>query len=351
MPGNTSYTLTVLLNERISVSEYDIYGIGNALVDTEIEVTDSDLETFGIEKGFMTLVDEARQFELMDLLKDHLVASRRASGGSACNTIIAASYFGAKTFYSCKLADDENGKFYLDDLKRAGVDYLPQFAQHEGTSGKCLVMVTPDAERTMNTYLGISEKISEEQLHAPAISNSKYIYVEGYLSSSETARKAVAKLRSQAKQAGVKTALTFSDPAMVNYFREPLAEMIGDGVDLLFCNEEEAIGYTNTNNLSEAIEALKSIATAFAITRGANGALVFDGETLSEIAPNKTSPVDTNGAGDLFAGAFLYAITQGRNFVDAGNLASLASATLVGQFGPRLRADQYADIRTKILGQ
>lgn len=332
------------------MSEYDIYGIGNALVDTEIEVTDSDLEASKIEKGFMTLVDEARQTELMDLLKDHLVASRRASGGSACNTIIAASYFGAKTFYSCKLANDDNGTFYLNDLNRAGVDYLPEFAKHEGTSGKCLVMVTPDAERTMNTYLGISETIGKEQLHLPTIEKSQYIYIEGYLSSSETALEAVAKLRAHAKQAGVKTALTFSDPAMVNYFREPLTEIIGDGVDLLFCNEEEALGYTNTNTLSDAVKALSEIAQTFAITRGAQGALVFDGETLSEIAPNEVTPVDTNGAGDLFAGAFLYAITQGHNFVDAGRLASLASSILVGQFGPRLRADQYADIRAKILG-
>jgi fructokinase len=157
-------------------------------------------------------------------------------------------------------------------------------------------------------------------------------------------------LRAHAKQAGVKTALTFSDPAMVNYFREPLTEIIGDGVDLLFCNEEEALGYTNTNTLSDAVKALSEIAQTFAITRGAQGALVFDGETLSEIAPNEVTPVDTNGAGDLFAGAFLYAITQGHNFVDAGRLASLASSILVGQFGPRLRADQYADIRAKILG-
>ncbi|MCE2027546.1 adenosine kinase [Sessilibacter corallicola] len=332
------------------MSEYDIYGIGNALVDTEIEVTDSDLEAFGIEKGFMTLVDESRQFELMELLKSHLVASRRASGGSACNTIIAASYFGAKTFYSCKLANDENGKFYLNDLERAGVDYLPEFANHEGTSGKCLVMITPDAERTMNTYLGISEKIGEEQLYLPAIGKSQYIYIEGYLSSSDTARAAVAKLREQAKNSNVKTALTFSDPAMVNYFREPLTEMIGDGVDLLFCNEEEALSFTDTSELSDAIEAIKAFTKTFAITRGAEGAIVFDGETLSEIAPNKANPIDTNGAGDLFAGAFLYAISQGHSFVEAGNLASLASATLVEQFGPRLRPEQYADIRSKVLG-
>ncbi len=298
----------------------------------------------------MTLVDEARQFELVELLKNHLVASRRASGGSACNTIIAASYFGSKTFYSCKLGNDENGKFYLNDLERAGVDYLPEFADHEGTSGKCLVMVTPDAERTMNTYLGVSEKIGEEQLHLPAIEKSQYIYIEGYLSSSETARLAVAKLRAKAKDAGVKTALTFSDPAMVNYFREPLTEIIGDGVDLLFCNEEEALSFTNTENLSEAVKVLSEFTQTFAITRGAQGALVFDGEILSEIAPNKAAPVDTNGAGDLFAGAFLYAITQGHSFVEAGNLASLASATLVEQFGPRLRPEQYAEIRTKILG-
>ncbi|GAB2196390.1 adenosine kinase [Sessilibacter sp. MAH4] len=331
------------------MEKYDIYAIGNALVDTEIEVTDADLAKFGVEKGFMTLVDETRQQELLAHLEGHLVASKRASGGSACNTVIAASYFGAKTFYSCKLADDDDGRFYLNDLQSAQVDYLPKFAEHHGISGKCLVLITPDAERSMNTFLGISETVGVDQLHLSAAANSKYIYIEGYLSSSPTAREAVLKLREHASQNGVKTALTFSDPAMVAYFKEPLLEMIGEGVDLLFCNEAEAMDFTGASTLDDAVEALKKYTKSFALTRGSKGALLFDGEQLIQVEPHRVEPIDTNGAGDLFAGAFMYAITQGHSFADAGRLASLASATLVCQFGPRLRADQYTSLLEQTL--
>ena len=333
------------------MKQYDIYAIGNALVDTEIEVTDEDLNNFGIEKGFMTLVDEDRQRELMEMLADHLVASRRASGGSACNSVIAASYFGAKTFYSCKLAKDDNGEFYLNDLERAGVDYLPQFAEHEGTSGKCLVLITPDAERTMNTYLGISETVGQQQLHTPAIENSKYVYIEGYLASSPTGTEAAVQLKQIGQNSGAKIALTFSDPSMVNYCKDNLVTMIGDGVDLLFCNEAEAMDFTGETTLDAAIESLKTHCKQFALTRGGDGALVFDGNELHTIAAHSINPVDSNGAGDLFAGAFLYAIAHGHSFPEAGKLASLASATLVTQFGPRLDEEQYQPLRVEALGQ
>ncbi|WP_345427784.1 adenosine kinase [Halioxenophilus aromaticivorans] len=332
------------------MKEYDIYAIGNALVDTEIEVSDEDLTRFGIEKGFMTLVDEDRQVELTKLLANHLTASRRASGGSACNTIIAASYFGAKTFYSCKLAEDDNGAFYLNDLERAGVDYLPEFASNQGTSGKCLVLITPDAERTMNTYLGISATIDAQQIHAPAVTNAKYAYLEGYLASSDVATDACLQIKALAKQAGTKVALTFSDPSMVNYCRDNLVKIIGDGVDLLFCNETEAMDFTGADNPEAAIAELKKIAGQFVLTQGAEGALAFDGDSLHKIEAHSVQPKDSNGAGDLFAGAFLYAISHGHTFAEAGKLASLASAQLVTQFGPRLSPEQYDDIRARSWG-
>lgn len=332
------------------MTQYDIYAIGNALVDTEIEVTDADLERFGIEKGFMTLVDEQRQLELTQQLRDHLVASRRASGGSACNTIIAASYFGAKTFYSCKLAQDDNGQFYLKDLERAGVDYVPGCADHQGTSGKCLVLITPDAERTMNTYLGISASFDAGQLHPPAITNSKYVYIEGYLASSDAATDAAVQLKQLAQQAGAKTALTFSDPSMVNYCRDGLVKMLGDGVDLLFCNETEALDFTSSDNLEDAAKALLQHANCLVITRGAQGSWVCDGNTTISIDAHPVTPIDTNGAGDMFAGAFLYAITHGHSHTQAAQLASLASAQLVTQFGPRLNPDQHMSIREQVFG-
>ena len=331
------------------MADYHIYGIGAALVDTEIEVSDQDLSTFGIDEGMMTLVDEARQHELMNHLSDHLIASKRASGGSAANTIIAASYFGANNFYSFKVADDDNGQFYLKDMRDAGVAMPPNGGKHPGITGKCLVMITPDAERTMNTFLGISETVSTHELHEPAIQGSQYAYIEGYLVTSETGRAAAIQLRESAEQHKVKTALSLSDPAMVQFFRDGLLEMLGNGVDLLFCNRDEALGFTQTESLEESIDALKSYAKKFAITLGSEGALVFDGQNILSIDPHPVRAIDTNGAGDMFAGAFLYAISHGYTHEQAGKLASAASAKVVSQFGPRLLVEQHQDILKETL--
>ncbi|MFL0801772.1 MAG: adenosine kinase [Agarilytica sp.] len=330
------------------MTKYNIYGIGAALVDTEIEVTDNDLSTFKIDKGVMTLVDENRQNDLMDHLSEHLVASKRASGGSAANSIIAASYFGASTFYSCKVAGDDNGNFYLNDLSNAKVEFHANNGSATGITGKCLVMITPDAERTMNTFLGISETLSEEDIDIDALKAADYAYIEGYLVTSDTGRPAAKKLRELAKEHGIKTAVSLSDPAIVEFFHSGLTEIIGDGVDLLFCNEDEARNYTKTSSLEEACESLKAIAKSFAITRGAKGALVFDGENHISIDSHAVKAIDTNGAGDMFAGAFLYALTQGKSYETAGKLASKAASVVVSQFGPRLRPEQHSEILESI---
>jgi sugar/nucleoside kinase (ribokinase family) len=319
---------------------YHVYGLGAALVDTEIDVRDSDLAALSVEKGVMTLVDETRQTQLFEHLAGHLVHSKRASGGSAANTIIAIAQFGGSTFYSCKVADDDNGHFYLHDLKAAGVDCQINKQLDQGITGKCLVMITPDAERTMNTYLGISETLSQHDLSVEAITASEYVYLEGYLVTSPTGRAAAIRAREIAEQNGVKTALSFSDPGIVAYFRDGLREMLGERIDLLFCNKHEALSWAQTDNLDEAIAALKQTARSFALTLGADGALVYDGNTLHTIAPHKVTAVDTNGAGDMFAGAFLYGLTQGHDFSTAGKLASVAAATVVADYGPRLQLAQ-----------
>ena len=325
--------------------QYHIYGIGAALVDTEITLSDADLAAMKVDKGVMTLVDEARQRELIAHLSDHLVASKKASGGSAANTIIAASYFGCNNVYSCKVADDENGQFYINDIKAAGVTYPSHINPPTGTTGKCLVMITPDAERTMNTFLGISETLSVAELDVAAIAQSEFAYIEGYLVTSTTGRAAAIALREHAEANNTRTALSLSDPAMVQFFRDGLVEMIGTGVDILFCNSDEAMGFTQTETLAAAAEALKKFTKNFAITCGADGALLFDGSQLIQVAGNKVKAIDTNGAGDMFAGAFLYAITQGKDYKTAGEFASLAASKVVSQFGPRLKAEQHAELK------
>lgn len=326
------------------MKKYHLYAIGAALVDTEIEVTDNDLQDMGVEKGLMTLVDEKRQQELTSHLDGHMVHAKLASGGSACNSIFAASCFGANTFYSCKVADDDNGKFFLHDLKTAGVECNDQSHNDGGATGKCLVLISPDAERSMNTHLGISESLSENEINADAIACSEYVYLEGYLVTSDSGRAAAIRTRELAQQHGTKTALSLSDPGMVEFFKDGLQKMIGDRVDLVFCNEDEAKGWADTQSLDTAVNSLKQIADTFAITLGAKGALIFDGKTLHEVPGNAVKAVDTNGAGDMFAGAFLYAINHGYDFKSAGEFASLAASKVVCNYGPRLGKSQHREL-------
>ncbi|MCE7862810.1 MAG: adenosine kinase [Bacteroidetes bacterium CHB5] len=328
-----------------STTKYDVYGIGNALVDIVTEVDLDFFEKNEVEKGLMTLVDEKRQLRLMKAID--MKRSKMSGGGSAGNTVVAINQFGGRSFYSCLVAKDELGKFFLDDLKRNGVDTNLTFENcPEGHTGRCLVMTSPDAERTMNTFLGVSSFLSPEQLDEAAIKDSAYIYLEGYLVASPKGLEALKAAKKIAERNKVSTALTFSDPSMVKYFSSQMEEIVGASVDLLFCNEEEAMIFTGTNEISEAREKLKQVAKRFAITLGANGALIYDGDTFIQIEPYKVRALDTNGAGDMFSGAFMYGITHGHSYAEAGKLASLASSRVVSQFGPRLQPDQMK----KILG-
>ena len=330
---------------------YNVYAIGNALVDTEVEVSDAFLERMGLEKGMMTLVDEHRQRELVDALEEEAKPHKEASGGSAANTIIATSYFGGHAFYSCRVADDATGAFYVRDLKMAGVDTnMDRDGRPEGDSGRCLVLITPDAERTMQSFLGVSAGVCDEDLDEQALKDSHYVYLEGYLAPSPSGRQAAITLRRKAREAGVKVALTLSDPGIVEHFGDGLREMIGEGIDLLFCNEDEALAFTGEKNLDNALGRLRELAAGVVITRGAQGAWAWDGARLHEIAAEPVKPLDTNGAGDLFAGAFLYGITEGHDYDTAGRLASAACAELIQAFGPRLSEEAHTRIRQSVLG-
>lgn len=319
--------------------KYNVYGIGNAIVDIITEVEHDFFAKNEVEKGVMTLVDEKRQQHLMKAID--MSKSRLSGGGSAGNTVTAINQFGGKSFYSCLVAKDELGKFFLDDLKQNGVaTNLTVETCPEGESGRCLVMTSPDAQRTMNTFLGVSSFLSPDHLDEEAIKNAEYIYLEGYLVASPKGLEAMKEAKRLAEKHKVSVALTFSDPSMVKYFPTQMQEIVGASVDLLFCNDEEAMIYTGTNSIAEAREKLKGIAKRFVITLGANGALIYDGDTFINIEPYKVAAVDTNGAGDMFAGAFLFGITNGHSYAEAGKLASLASSKVVAQYGPRMKAEQ-----------
>ena len=321
------------------MKKFDVYAIGNALVDIEYHATPQQLVEMEVDKGVMTLIDEQRQNSLVAQLGDS--HESMTCGGSAANTIIALAQMGARTHLDCRVASDMTGQIFARDLHDSGVnsslDFKPLPA---GVTGKCLVFVTPDADRTMNTFLGVSAELDSSDIDIEAIKQSATIYIEGYLASAENTRDAAIEACKIAKNRDIKTSLTLSDPNMVKFFRDSMTAMIGDKVDLLFANEDEAKELAQTDNFDEAVQLFKQLARSFAITRGSRGALLFDGIGLIEIKPNQVQAIDTLGAGDMFAGAFLYGLSQGMNFQQSGDLASLASAKIVTQFGPRLKTEQ-----------
>jgi sugar/nucleoside kinase (ribokinase family) len=321
------------------MKKYDVYAIGNALVDIEYHATPHKLVEMGIDKGVMTLIDEQRQNSLIAQLGES--HEKMTCGGSAANTIIALAQMGARTHFDCRVSSDMTGQIFARDLHQSGVhsslDYKPLPA---GVTGKCLVFVTADADRTMNTFLGVSGELDASDIDKEALKQSGYVYIEGYLASADNARDAAIEARRIAEQRDIKTALTLSDPNMVKFFRASLEAMIGDQVDLLFANEDEALELAATDSLDQAVEMFKKIARSFAITRGKDGALLFDGLNLIDVRPRSVKAIDTLGAGDMFAGAFLYGLSEGMGFQRAGDLASLAAGKIVTQFGPRLETEQ-----------
>jgi sugar/nucleoside kinase (ribokinase family) len=328
------------------MAKYNIYGMGAALVDTEVEVSDKFLADAKIDKGVMTLVDELRQRELLSMLSARELNLLKKCGGSVCNSVVAASSLGAKTFFSGKVADDADGKLYVSDLNQAGVDFQSA-EQDSGTTGKCLVMVTEDAERTMNTFLGASETLSSKEIDREALKRSDWFYVEGYLMTDEAITSTTKEAVEFAKENGVKIALSLSDPFVVDVFGKALRDVIGNSVDLVFCNKDEALAFTGTDILNSAIEKLKLVTKTFAITDGANGAITFDGESVLSSDGLPTKAIDTNGAGDMFSGAFLYAITSGKSYEWAAKLANYCASRVVAKFGPRLEQEEFRVIKAK----
>ncbi len=328
------------------MARYNIYGIGGALVDTEVEVSEKFLVDATIDKGVMTLVDESRQRELLQALSFEDPALLKKCGGSVCNSVVAASSLGSKAFFSGKVADDADGELYVSDLKKAGVDFHSA-GRDPGITGKCLVLVTEDAERTMNTFLGASETLSSKEIDYGALKDSEWFYVEGYLVTNEARTRATKDAVEFAKEHGVKIAISLSDPFVVDVFGGALLDIMRSGVDLVFCNKDEALAFTGTSELDSAIKKLKLITKTFAITDGANGAITYDGNSVCRSEGVSAKAIDTNGAGDMFAGAFLYAITSGKSYDWAARLANHCASRVVAKFGPRLDLQDFDAIKRK----
>jgi len=327
---------------------HHVYGVGNALMDLEYAVDDGFLHDADLAKGHMTLVDEDRIGTLMASLAEHR-PSRRA-GGSAANTVFAVRGFGDRAIYSCRVADDDVGTLFLADMRLAGVDTVGEPAR-AGKSGRCLTLVTDDAERTMATFLGVSVGLSPTELDEAAVARAANVYLEGYLASSDSGCEAAVVARQVAEAADVSTCISLSDPSMVTGCRDGLLRMLGNGVHHVFCNEEEALLWAGTDRLDVALNELADIAPRVNVTLGARGSLaVAKGRrTLVEGYPSRA--VDTTGAGDMYAGAVIHASVNGAGPADAARFGNFAASHLVSKHGARLdTVDDYTELKRRFRG-
>ncbi len=315
---------------------YDVYTLGHALVDRQYVVSPEWLARHGVQKGVMTLVGPDRQAELRQALADQSPVAQ-ASGGSAANTAIGVANLGGAPFHSGCVGDDDLGTFYLGDLTAAGVACRDR-ARLAGPTGQCLVFITPDADRTLNTFLGASASVGPDHVEAEAIAASRWVYLEGYLLSSADGLAACLEAQRQARAAGARVALTLSDPTMIAAFRPRFQAVVQAGVELVFGNLDEARAFTGETAAEPALTGLGMAAGGdVCVTCGAAGALVREGGQTRQVEGFPATAVDSTGAGDLFAGGVLFALTQGHSLAAAARLGCWAAAHIVAQYGPRLQ--------------
>ena len=312
----------------------DVYGVGNALVDVQVRVDEEFIARHGLKKGHMELVDARRQAQVLEALAGHPV--NRCSGGSAANTVVGVAELGGRAAYCGKVGNDALGRFYRDDLDAIGVRF--DGASSSEATGTALVLITPDAQRTMLTSLGASALLDSPDVQPSSLDGCAYLYVEGYLLPGEGTRRAALAAIEAAKSRGMRIALTVSDPFVVAQSAQLLWELIDGPIDLLFCNEIEAAALVGTDDMVECARALHRRATNIALTLGAKGSVLMHEGTLHPVEGVKVDPVDTTGAGDMYAAGILYGLTHGLSWPEAGRLASHAAARVVSTLGARLPA-------------
>jgi sugar/nucleoside kinase (ribokinase family) len=315
-----------------SDADFDVLGIGNALVDVLSTEDDGFIATHDLVKGSMTLIDTDRAEELYGAMGD----KTEMSGGSAANTLSGVASFGGRAAYTGRVKDDGLGKAFAHDLNSLGVHFSSPKAADGDPTGRCMIIVTPDGERTMNTYLGASATLCADHLDTDLISRSSVTFLEGYLFDRDEAKEAFRKAAAAAHGAGRKVSLTLSDSFCVDRHRDDFLALVDDGVDILFANEDEITKLYGVDTFEEGVEAVRGRCEIAAITRGREGSVVVtDDETVTVAAHQVPKRVDTTGAGDLYAAGFLYGLTAGRSLEDCGKLGSIAAAAVIGHIGPR----------------
>ena len=322
------------------MKKFQVVGIGNAMVDVLARAEDSFLAEAGIGKGIMQLIDMERAVELYGKIGP----AREVSGGSAANTIAGIAHLGGRTAYVGKVKDDQLGAIFAHDLRAQGAVYETAFAPKDAVdeTGRCLIIVTPDGERSMNTYLGVTEFLTSDDIDVDQMAEAEWIYLEGYRFDGPESHAAFAKAIAACKAAGGRVSLTLSDPFCVSRHRNAFREMIKADVDLLFCDRAEMLSMYETDDFDGAMAEAAAEIAIVACTDSANGAYILSGGETWHVPAIPTDIVDATGAGDLFAGAFLWALTHGYALEDCGHIGYIAAAEVISHIGARPEADLTA---------
>ena len=312
--------------------KYDLAGLGNAIVDLIAPVDDAFLLKHAIAKGVMSLIDEHRA----ETLYAAFAEPREIAGGSAANTMAGLASLGGNGLFVGKVKDDRLGRAFSGNLKEIGVHYATAMAKSGPSTACSLIAVTPDGHRSMNTYLGASRELAPADVDEAEIAAASILYIEGYLWDAPDAKAAIAKAIHAAKRAGAKIAFTLSDPFCVGRYRDEFAALLRSDLDILFANEDEAKALFEVEDFDDVFQAMRPWTGIAALTRSEKGCVVVQGGEVHviEAAPVKRV-IDTTGAGDQYAAAFLYGLTHGKGLADCGRLGALAAAEVISHYGAR----------------
>jgi sugar/nucleoside kinase (ribokinase family) len=327
-------------------TNYDVVAVGNALVDVLSNEDDELLGLLDLVKGTMAMVDR----DLSDSIYAALSPGVEASGGSAANTASGVASFGGRAAFVGRIGDDQFGQVFTHDLAALGIAFDGARAKGDGPTGRCLVIVTPDAERTMCTFLGVASDLSPDDVPVDLIDNAQFTYLEGYLWDQPSAKEAFRTAAARAHGSGRKVALSLSDPFCVERHRVDFLDLIAGEVDVLFANEIEICSLYEVDEFDTAMQKVRNHCEIAALTRGEQGAVIVAGDDVYEVAAHPVDHlVDTTGAGDLYAAGFLYALARGYDPVTAGKLGGLAAAEVISHLGARPEVS-LADLAAPILG-